>query len=83
MLPGTTLTKVLIKASLLVCRAPPQASLWQGKEFTVLVDTDGLPSVPCSFALAFAFLAASRFFLASDTISLRGLDSRGLAGKLS
>lgn len=38
-------------------------------KLTVLVDTDGLPSVPCSFALAFAFLAASRFFLESDTIS--------------
>lgn len=37
-------------------------------KLTVLVDTDGLPSVPCSFALAFAFLAASRFFLESDTI---------------
>lgn len=37
-------------------------------KLTALVDTDGLPSVPCSFALAFAFLAASRFFLESDTI---------------
>jgi len=37
-------------------------------EHTALVETDGLVSVPWSFALAFAFLAASRFFLASDTI---------------
>ncbi len=37
-------------------------------ERTALVETEGLVSVPWSFALAFAFLAASRFFLASDTI---------------
>lgn len=42
---------------------------------TVLVDTEGLPSVPWSFALAFAFLAASRFFFESDTICAKLLQS--------
>ena len=37
-------------------------------EHTALVDTDGLVVLPVSFAVAFAFLAASRFFLESDTI---------------
>ena len=37
-------------------------------KLTALVETEGLVVVPFSFALAFAFLAASRCFLESDTM---------------
>jgi len=50
-------------------------------EHTALVETEGLVSVPWSFALAFAFLAASRFFLASDTILLTALTRRSRSCK--
>ena len=50
---------------------------------TALVDTEGLAEVPLSFALVFAFLAASRFFFESDTISAVGAQACRLCGSVA